>query len=103
MITVDLTYLDDAQLAFLSTIDPDAVNEERLRRKAYPDLEEGYSALAQAHLDMLQEIANHRKTAAMKSILGTRITEVLDRLFVTLRREGIAFDEPSLGATADES
>lgn len=94
MTTIDLTTLDSAQLASLQTVLPDltpAIRAERRRRSAYPTMEEGLSALAQASLQLDGVLAGLKLTAATAAVKDCGLLEVIHRLLATAEVTGVKF------------
>jgi len=97
MVEVNLQNLTGEQLDAFESIDPIAAGIERERRFAYETLQEGFTALAQAGLDLDTALAAHRNTAVCKSVKGSRIDEVVRRLLATARALAFEYKTPVLG------
>lgn len=99
MFQVDLTKLDDVQLATLAASLPDAkeaVREERLRRLLFKDVDVGLTALAASAIELEGRLDNIKKTAAGQAVKATAILDTINRLLLTAERDGYKFERPSL-------
>lgn len=89
-VEIDLSTLDDIQLAALHSAYPDLVREEYQRRNTFETLEEGLTALRQAVIDLRQATDGLKATAATRALRDSQIIEIAEKLIGTARyREGM--------------
>ena len=93
---IDVTVLTDEQLTALAIISPDAARQERLRRAMYPDLDTGFSALAQAVFELRQAIDNLRNTTAVRAVMSSNVLDVSEKLLAKAHSMGYSIASPTL-------
>jgi len=97
---IDITTLNDEQLAALSLIDPAAVNAEQVRRSAYQDITTFLSDLAQAGADLDNILSQVKGTQAATAVKDTNIVKIIQRGMGYARINNLTFAEPELRPVA---
>jgi hypothetical protein len=95
MVTLDLSVMDDTQLAMLAAVSPDLaaeVRSERRARSAFPDMASGFAALSAATLGLENGLAAYKKTVAGELVAKSDIINIAHRLMITAEKAGIGFD-----------
>jgi hypothetical protein len=96
MTTVDLTKLDDTQLATFAAVSSefrDLVKQERRRRSLFTTMEDGLSALFEATLKLESVVETVKKTAATNAVRTTGIIDIAHRLLMTAEANGMKFSK----------
>jgi hypothetical protein len=95
-LTLDLSKLSEEQLSLLVAISPEAAKRERMRRSAFVNLTEAFTALAQVGYQLEVFVDLYKKTAATQALLDSRAIEVINRALATAMNEDIAFEMPKM-------
>ncbi|MBI1261271.1 MAG: hypothetical protein GC184_06075 [Rhizobiales bacterium] len=79
---INLEEFSDDQLAVFHSINPEAVDAERLRRFAFESVEYGIDVLYENALILEKELANRKSTLFITTVLEP-LLETIQRLMVT--------------------
>jgi hypothetical protein len=82
-VTVNLADLTDEQLTAAVLIMPEAVQEERARRRAYPDIPTGVQDVKEAYLEFTNYLQDIRKSPIKKKLLETGLLDRIERFIAT--------------------
>lgn len=95
-VKIDLSRLDEAQLALMMAITPEEVRQERFRRAAFPDMSEAMTALAKLHFEIETFISRTKRTAAVQELEKIGVTDLLQRILATATVKDIPYNRPAL-------
>lgn len=95
-VKVDLSRLDEAQLALMMAIAPEEVRQERFRRAAFSDMSEAMTAVAKLHFDIETFISRTKRTAAVQELEKIGVVEILQRVLATASTTNVPYERPTL-------
>jgi hypothetical protein len=99
MTQIDLTTLSQEQLLALAVTIPqlgEAVNEELDCRTAYFSMAEGLHHLAVVVARVEAFLKDTRHTESVRAFITMGVPEILKRVLVTARVEGVTYEPPTL-------
>jgi hypothetical protein len=93
---IDLTKMDDVQLATLAQVNSElaqAVADERLRRRVYPHISQGFQALFEAGYRLDEALRGLKKTEAYQAVKASGVLDVIERVILTAEQNGHTIDK----------